>query len=445
MTEHISLSVAVSAFLEQRKAQRLEKLDKEHEKLRKQGITAEAEAQLQRERDEEILRFHPATWLSDAAMRARQISFATHPLKFSHPDARGSSGNVITDNDQPEPTLLCTSALKQIKLDVVGNAAALDVAGLLQLEAKGSSLASQIASGDVSALAPFATDANQLEQWREGYAQALSDHEIRSHSMAKQVYFPVDEGYHLLSPLFSSAMAQAVHERISHSRYSEAAAAARKARREQQLSDLPCVDYPNLAALSFGGTKPQNISLLNSGRGGLSLLFNAEPPKWHAQFSLPKTGRQAFWQAYERRVSSIVWELGSFLLSVQHKDSTMEIRQQRADLVEQLMDELLDYAVLVQTQSQHQGWSSTSNLSRAEQLWLDPGRPEPEFHAERAAMDWCKEIAGQFALWLNLKLKHRKLPMSDTEYLEWQSELESRLRLLEKDMPFATIPDEVSP
>ena len=119
----------------------------------------------------------------------------------------------------------------------------------------------------------------QLENWLRGLKLALQDTQPSSHTLCKQVYFPVGDGqYHLLAPLFSSSLSQAIHQAIDHSRYSKEMAAAREARYNQQPHDKPVVAYPDLALTFSGGSKPQNISQLNAIRGGRTYLLPAQPP-----------------------------------------------------------------------------------------------------------------------------------------------------------------------
>ena len=50
--------------------------------------------------------------------------------------------------------------------------------------------------------------------------------------------------------------------------------------RERKVHDGVFHDYPGLAVQNMGGTKPQNISQLNSERRGMNYLLSSLPPKW---------------------------------------------------------------------------------------------------------------------------------------------------------------------
>lgn len=431
----------IKQYIQSRADARLEKLDKEASKeATKQGDASDSVAA---KRQDELAQFHPRTWLSDAALRAKQLNFATHPVKFTHSDAKGASSVYALGSDTPGEAapFLSTSSLKSALIDVAGNAAALDVAQLLQLEVDGVSLASLIKQGDMSALQPFAEDEAQLAQWQQGFSAVFADKEIRSHSLAKQIYFPLEDGsYHLLSPLFSSSLAQALYQRINDSRYSDAAKENRKLRKENKPSELPTVDFLQVAVQKFGGTKPQNISQANSRRGGKSYLLSCQPPVWQSRLLPSLHQKNAFWAAYERRYDyharNTVRRLKQFLTKHVDDDSNIRLRDQRAAMVDELIDTMLQYAAEIQSMTEHIGWSMHAKISREEQLWLDPYRSDEAFREERARNDWQEEIGAQFGRWLNGKLQSEKLNMKDSEFTVWKKLVEQKLSRLTEDLRY---------
>ena len=420
------LSELVQDYIQGRASTRLEKWDKEVEKELKDA--PEREDEFSGLRAVEMAKFDTRAWLSDAAQRAKQISFATHPPKFTHSDSKSSS--VFVQSTAQSMPYLCTAGLTEAQSDVVGNAAALDVAGLLQLADGGLSLAQQIAANDLSALQPFAESEEQLAQWQQGFQQALASKELRSHALAKQLYFPLVNGdYHLLSPLFSSSLAHALHQRISDSRFSDAAKAIRQLKREEKFSAESTVDYVDVAVQRFGGDSgKQNISRLNVDRRGQIYLLNATPPIWQSQAKPPSESRDAFW----RQLDQLTWrktrDLKAFLIRVADRNN-IRIREKRAEWVDDLIDILLQYAASIQAIRELAGWSAASKLPPAEQLWLDPWRAEvdADFHTERESKDWQQLVAQRFGLWLNAKLSDKALLMGDAEYKEWVGELQPKL------------------
>jgi CRISPR-associated protein Csy1 len=87
-------------------------------------------ATLAAERRELELRYEPKAWLTDAAKRAGQINLVTHAAKFTHGDSKSSS---IFSEAVAQEGYLSSAAMSGLEPDAVGNAAALDVAKLLQM------------------------------------------------------------------------------------------------------------------------------------------------------------------------------------------------------------------------------------------------------------------------------------------------------------------------
>jgi len=226
-------------------------------------------------------------WLADAARRVAQIQAVTHVLKATHPDARGTNLHVVP-NSLPRHAEIGTHLLSDnFADDIVGNAAALDVYKFLKLEVESRRLLDWLQADDADLLRALHEDAATADQWAAAFKRLVrSPAALASHGLAKQVYWcmsgkPADDGgFHLLQPLFSSSLAHAMHQEINDVRFGEANKAARQARRDKKAHDAPYRDYRNLAIRKLGGTKPQNISQLNSERGGLNYLLSSLPPRW---------------------------------------------------------------------------------------------------------------------------------------------------------------------
>ena len=432
--DYTGMSKQIADYIKVRAEARLAKFDRDAEKQRKAALDAEMLAEIEltlaASRRELELKYGPTNWLADAAIRAKQIQMVTHALKFTHTNAKGSSlycpGGTPESESMLSGEVISTASLVSPDIDVIGNAAALDVAKFLRVENNGKALIECIRQSDLSSLQPFAQDEKQLTEWAESFQQVLSGSELSSHKFAKQMYFPVAKSkYHLLSPIFSSSLAHALHGRLAASRYPAAAKLARQAKRESKYSNIQVVDYSNTAQQSFGGTKPQNVSLLNSNRGGKSFLLSCAPPNWKVQRKPPLRVTSVFSRNhFGLRVRKEIWALQQYLLNQLNKKSIKSIRDQRAQRVDQLIDQLIQYAAEIHNLTHHIGWSALPEcrLSRAEQLWLDPHRSlqDDVFAKEYEQNDWQAVIADQFARWLNNRIKHEKLTLGDSEHQEWK-------------------------
>jgi CRISPR-associated protein Csy1 len=280
-------------------------------------------------------------------------------------------------------------------------------------------------------------DADQAAQWAQAFAGIVKGQDnAASHTLAKQLYFPIaNGGYHLLAPLFPTALVHGVHLRLQEDRFSEASKAARTAKRVQQGHPHGYCDYPDMAVRNMGGSKPQNISQLNSERGGVNHLLASVPPVWKDQGLQPPLRVASVFDkrgviGRDRTVYFIAKALRPFLQSVVDVDNNMHIREKRAELVQAIIDRVLDIATALQCLPA--GWSAqpTCTLSWAQKQWLDVDALEvaQEAHAQSqdstlvppAATEWRARVAEDFARWLNATISTPKTPMGDDEFVEWK-------------------------
>lgn len=422
----------VVEYIAKRRQTRLDTFDKDAAK-RLNGADATLESQILQERRELEQRYETRAWLTDAASRAGQISLVTHAAKFTHGDAKSSS---IFTQTEAQDGYLSTSTLAKPAVDAVGNAAALDVAKLLQTEVDGDSLLDCLKRGDASPLTSLAENDAQLALWIDGFSRALTTKQPTSHKLAKQVYVPVGEGYHLLNPLFSSSLAQAMHQRMVALRFSEESKAVWQTRRDKKWHSQPLVVFPNTAVMNFGGTKPQNISALNSSRGGRVWLLSSSAPQWEIQDKAPVGIKTIFGQGpFERNTRQIRRRLTDLLIKTRG-DKNEVIRRQCERYADQIIDMLFNVAADIQRRD-WAGWTQSEKcqLKAHQKLWLDPWRAkiDASFFNERDKDEWQELVADDFALWLNSHLRRAELKVGQTERREWQTKPLFRRRLREME------------
>ncbi|TAG78795.1 MAG: type I-F CRISPR-associated protein Csy1 [Burkholderiales bacterium] len=412
---------AISAFLQERLQAKLDKLKPDDP-----------------QRDEVIASFAHDVWLASAAKRVEQIQAVTHSLKPIHPDARGTNIYVEPCTLAPLAEVGSHALGERFMGDVVGNAAALDVNKLLKLEVNGRSLLTALLAQDAEALAALHTDPTQVQALRDAFVSLTQPRAEGpgSHTLAKQLYWLtgpdacVDAHYTLLAPLYATSLAHAVHTQVQEDRFGEANKAARQARRERKAHSGVFHNYPGLAVQNMGGTKPQNISQLNSERRGVNYLLSSLPPQWKpSAVRLPVHATSVFDRLFiaQPEVRRTVRALRLFLES--NPDANLATRERREELLDALVDELVSLAAELQ-QIQPPGWSRDderfAELHRSEQLWLDPlraeQRDEAEFAHEWLQMDWPATVGQRFANWLNAQLRG-KLPVGDAGARAWQKEL----------------------
>lgn len=412
---------AIDAFLHERLKARLDKLQADDPK-----------------RDQLRTEFRRNVWITDAARRVSQIQAVTHSLKAIHPDARGSN-LYVEPTGLPQLQEVGSHVLDQsFSGDVVGNAAALDVYKFLKLEVGGKSLLSALLENELAALQALSDEPDQAREWCAAFVSLIQPRNTKpsSHALAKQLYWltgndpSTDADYILLAPLYATSLAHAVHARVQEARFGEANKVTRTARREGKAHDGVLHEYPGLAAQKLGGTKPQNISQLNSERRGVNYLLASLPPDWKSRKNrLPVGAASVFDHLFAARwlVRDTLHELREFLES--DPPANARTRQRRENLIRRLIDELACMAAELQ-QDEPPGWTSDGTrfgrLARDEQLWLDPGRAtldgEEAFARNWLTMQWPAAVGKRFANWLNTQLGNQ-LSVGEVEARHWRDEL----------------------
>ncbi|WP_280570960.1 type I-F CRISPR-associated protein Csy1 [Chromohalobacter sp. 296-RDG] len=394
-----------------------------------------------------VEQFQRENWLQDAARRVSQLQVVTHSLKPIHPDAKGSNLYAPPESLAKHQGVGSHVLPADFDGDVVGNAAALDVYKFLKLECDGKSLLERVLEGDTELEHALSDIPEQSQAWMNAFAGITEPRgEHASHTLAKQVYWMTgedaadDDDFHLLAPLYATSLAHQVFQTLSHDRFSDEAKATRRAKREGDFAEQNVHDYPDLAVQKMGGTKPQNISQLNSERVGNNYLLASLPPSWNVRDIRPPLKVESVLDdpgifGWRKEVRGLVGDLKRFLDTKPNTD--MHTRDLRDDYTAMILDELALFTM--QMHGLPPGWSADENcrLAIEEAFWLDPGRArdDREFRDARNSTNWPDEIRRRFANWLNAALGG-KLPLGDVEFRHWHKELArdaTQQRLLDSD------------
>lgn len=428
--EAANIRQIIHAFIEARLHAKLDKLPQDDPDKRQQSIAGH----------------QPLVWLKDAAhRRIGWIQLATHTLKPLHPDARGTNLHISETPSYPSH-LVGTHSLSsnQREDDVVGNAAALDVYAFLKLSYEGKTLLQRILDAEPTMQEALSDDPAEAKALMQMFAEITQSKTApASHTLAKQLYFPLLEGgYHLLAPLFPTTLVHFIHTTIREDRFGDPAKAAREARSKGEHWGHGYREYPNLAVQKFGGTKPQNISQLNSERYGENWLLPSLPPDWHTlDFKPPMTVTSVFgrWLLKRQHISQLTKSLRNFLSKTAHNN--LAIRQHRASLVADICDEVLVFAA--ELKALEPGWTAQSDckLDEAEALWLDQDRAkeDDEFRRKLLWGEWKSEVLTRFGHWLNANIETERTPMGDSEQTQWKKDLDRELRMFWLELDSAEV------
>lgn len=372
-----------------------------------------------------------------------QVQLATHLVKAVHPDppVRAATNLLIRPQDMPVLQEVGSHLLgEDFDLDATGNGAVnkkvADLAAvLMDTQFEGRSLLAHLQAGDADLVAALGLTQEQ--------AALLADMDgsrcpaPATHQKLKQLYWltgndPLDDGaYHLLAPLYPTSLVHRVFGRLRAERFGDAAREAHDAQKAKQYHARPIRSWPGMAVQNLGGTKPQNISQLNSERRGNNLLLASLPPQWRSRDVTPLLRAKNVWGRFGRRpeVRRLVRELRSFLSTQPpHNKDTRDTR-------DELADELIDQFLLFGAEMRElpPGWSTSPDceLHDYEKVFLDraPGmRPS----------DWDRDLARDYANWLNAQLGSTDaLKMGDAEHAHWRRDLLEALADHEQELNHA--------
>ena len=349
-------------------------------------------AELQQQADD---RFSLKEWLPDAAKRVSQLSMVSHPSKFSHPSAKTSS--VIAQVKSAQDGYL-RSGNVHYPLDVFGNAAAMDVYKFLSLNL----------AEDYTVLTGFEHDHEDLKSLIEksslnftSLKQAFlviknDDTSSKTDHLVKQVYFPIaDTEYHLLSILTPSGLIARLKLAIDQLRFSEATKEAKEKRKKNEHDAIGYADIFDLTVTAYGGTQPQNVSVLNSQNAGRAYLLSSCPPILEKRtVRLPSI--DFFAQClYRKNYQDSFLQLHKFM---QLDLNNIDIRTAIRNLIQFVIDQVLLKGFKIRDYYP-EGWSQQeyyASLPKLQRVWLD------SMYIEQRENDseWRNELSEDIARWI---------------------------------------------
>ncbi|KMQ50429.1 CRISPR-associated protein, Csy1 family [Chitinispirillum alkaliphilum] len=386
------LDPAIQEFFQKRKDDWLKKRVKP-------TVDDEERGKLEEECEE---KFSRECWLPDAAKRAGQINVCTHPCTFSHPSARknknGYATSVIADNRKSPDGYLRTGNI-EIEKDAYGNAAALDVYNFLASKMQdGKSLLQHIENDSELAKEMLKIESESYENLKAGFlAMSRSSIDNITSSKIKQVYFPTDKGYHLLSILSNSGLIYELRRRVDDLRFSEKQKETRDLKRKNSYSTQGFSEIFDITTIGYGGTKPQNISVMNNQFGGKARLLPSVPPAINKRnINFPKKN---FFISSIRfyDIREPLQKLhGIFTTGTGSEIPLKNLRSGRDYRIEEILDCIIERMVALRAVAKEQYREENSNLLHHQKVWLCD-----EYREEREKQDeWLDEVCNEIGQWI---------------------------------------------
>ena len=356
--------------------------------------------------DDEVLRlqeecnevFSLEKWLPHASKRAGQMSISTHPCTFSHPSARRNKNGDVTPiiaNVKYVNDGLLRSGNVEVERDALGNAAALDVHKFLNLLlSDGKKLIEHIEKESALAKSLLNIKSMEYEHLRDGFLGMVSSSNVLvTSAKIKQVYFPVLDDYHQLSILSNSGIIYHLKKRIDTMRLGDEVKEIREKRKKGECSNAGYSEIYDLTTIGYGGTKPQNISVLNSQNGGKAYLLRSMPPILKKRdIHFPKSN---FFEDSIR-----VWDISEIFDALHRIASTdynnIDIRNGRIRRYGQLIDKIIEKMWAVRSVSEEQYYEKNSKLKSHQKIWL-----LHLYEEERERDDaWLDKLEKEISRWI---------------------------------------------
>ncbi len=240
----------------------------------------------------------PADWFDAMVMHMNECHLASHVGKFTNPDIK---------------TTVCSHSKKVAGyVTTGGSTCSLDILTPAQYLGSASLLLSPV-TPDKNVLEAVITRDKELEKELELLSLPIEKLQKKVQEMLedsqkepeatdthlRQVYFPIAEGeYHLLSVMPSSCLALEMYQRIRAINGHKIDCCNKKS----ENYGKPCEEVTGLTMIGFGGTKPQNISALNSRCGGKAYLLSSLPPSLReVKVRVPRSDffKESIWYKYK--------------------------------------------------------------------------------------------------------------------------------------------------
>lgn len=379
---------AIEEFLQQRKAARIKAKTKAK-------MSDEEQRQVEKQAEDA---FSLEVWLPSAAKRAKQLFLVSHPSKFSHPSAKTSA--IIADCKRNNDGFLRSGNI-EADLDVFGNAAALDVYQFLSLSLQnGKTVLKNIEEKTATIEEQFTLATLSFDEICSGLMAIKTNVTMEQTSeKVKQVYFPVANDYHLLSVLTPSGLMFKLKERINTIRFSEQSKYARIDKRNDAFNEHGFAELYDLSIIGFGGTKPQNISILNSRNYGQAYLLPSLPPMLQKRRLQPPKSN-----FFSNSLNPWNYKdsFQAFHNLIYGDYNNINIREGRDKVMQFIVSEVI--AKMWRIRQLEQGWSQQEayhQLPVYQKLWLDDCYTKKR----EENTDWLVKVEHELARWFLITYK----------------------------------------
>ncbi len=348
-------------------------------------------------------------WLVKASKDISGMSMTTHPCTFVHPS---SAKNKIWDNTKKKPKTIdksttpiiaengfaCDGYVRSgnvfdVKCDTYGNAALMRYYKFLQVKLEDGLTIFQHIEADTPEAKEILSLANgkSYEEIRNGFLGIKKKpDEYCTSNKIKQIYFPVpNNDYHLLSVLMPSGIMSKLKEKINNTKFGDEIKELRDKRKKNEYSEKTITEFPDLTIVGFGGTKPQNISIINNENHGEYYFLPSFPPSLDED-KVKTPARSFFNECLRYKYYANEFKAWQKLLKAQ--PNNINIREGRDKIIQNIFDDIFRRCFIVRTAEK--GWSNQARcaeLPEYEKILLDDYYAERRNEADDELLEFIKK------------------------------------------------------
>lgn len=342
-------------------------------------------------------------WVIKASASMKMMSFATHNAKYTHSGIKKEMSCIANERDFRADGYVRSGNCVPMHIDTllgmdcVGQSAALGAHAFLSIHFPDGSTVFEHIRGKSEWLR------NELRLDTETYYcvcdsfQEISpeDKSYETSHLLKQVYFPVAEDeYHLLSLVSPSILMVELKNRILERYQNFKEIKAAKEAERKGLHHAGYCELLGLTEMAFGGTKAQNIGVLNlSARGSIWHLDSVPPSLDKQRVRLPKHDffTECLWKKkFEDRFERIA-KLESLSIS------NIRTKQSREVLLQSIADSIIEAVWSIR--GAEVGWSSRDTyqyLPEYQKIWLDNANTDKR----KSSTSWSAEVVNTMTRWI---------------------------------------------
>lgn len=267
---------------------------------------------------------------------------------------------------------------------------------------------------DEQCFAKVSDDLAERQTWCNAIQGAYVAQKLSSHTLAKQIYVPVLDGYHLLSPMYSSSLAQHIFETIktAHDKDNPARVAKQKGEYHQDES----VFFANVATLATTKSNHQNASFLNGQRSGQLYLFSALPPKIQRNPNPPKNSKDLLDLCYFDCKEELT-EIKKLLLLTENKALFLNDDRKKAliEHVQIIGDNILTQMMLIY-QNEPKGWTDNTDMPNYLKIFLDKEASRQIVFSQPELMRELESLSEKISEWISQRTHQNRIKALEKVY-----------------------------